>query len=118
MLEALLIRAVASVGVPERFRRIAGYIGLALSVLALLWLGKTLYDRSIIAEHDAKQDVAVLKADAVADDLAGKVAASGVAKVEKENEDARREAVGSDDPLKSGLDRLRSGKAGKDATTR
>jgi len=118
MLEALLIRIVASVGVPERFRRAAGYIGLAVAVIALLWLGKALYDRSVIAEHDAKQDVAVIKADAKADDIAGEVAASEQAKVEKENSDARREAMGSDDPLKSGLDRLRAGKAGNPKTTR
>lgn len=107
MLEAFLIRAVAAVGVPERFRRIAGYIGMAFAVIALLWLAKTLYDRSLIAEHDAKQESAVIKADAVADDIAGQVAASEQAEVEKENDDARKAAAAGDDPLADGLRALK-----------
>jgi hypothetical protein len=108
MLEAFLIRAVAAVGIPERFRRIAGYIGLALACITLLWLAKSLYDRSLIAEHDAKQETAVIKADAVADDVAGQVAASEQAKVEKENDNARKAANAGDDPLADGLRSLRN----------
>lgn len=107
MLEALLIRIVASVGVPERFRKVAGYIGLAIATIALLWRAKALYDRSVIAEHDAKQDVAVIKADAKADDIAGEVAASEQAKVEQENTDARKAANAGSDPLGDGLRSLR-----------
>ena len=81
MLEAFLIRMVASVGVPERFRRIAGYAVAIVAFVALLWIGKALYDRALIAEHDAKQEAAVLKADAKADDVAGQVAASQAAQV-------------------------------------
>jgi len=107
MLEAFLIRAVAAVGVPERFRRIAGYVGLALACITLLWLAKALYDRSLIAVHDAKQETAVIKADAVADDVAGQVAASEQAKVEKENDNARKAANAGDDPLADGLRALK-----------
>ena len=107
MLEAFLIRILASVGIPERFRSIAGYIGMAFAVIALLWLAKAFYDRSLIAEHDAKQDAAVIKADAIADDKAGQVSASQAARIEKENNDARKAAAGSDDPLADGLRALK-----------
>lgn len=50
--------------------------------------------------------------DAVADDIAGQIAASEAATVEQENTDARKAAAGSDDGLKSALDRLRTGKTG------
>lgn len=103
MLSDLFARMMAS----QRFRRIAGYIGLAVALLAALWLAKTLYDRALIAEHDSVQETAVLKADAAADDKAGQVAATEQAKVEKENQDARKAAAGSDDPLKSAFDQLR-----------
>lgn len=103
MIAALFARLMAS----QRFRRIAGYVGLAISLLAALWLAKALYDRALIADHDAAQEAAVLKADAVADDKAGQVAATEQAKVEKGNQDARNAAAGSDDPLKSAFDQLR-----------
>ncbi|MFN3456922.1 MAG: hypothetical protein ACK4Z8_05025 [Novosphingobium sp.] len=55
---------------------------------------------------------AVARVDAIADDVAGQVAASQAAAVEQENDDARKAAADSDDPLRAGLDRLRTGKTG------
>jgi len=107
MLETFLIRLVARIGVPERFRRVAGYIGLALAVVAMLGAVKWFYDRSVIADHEAKQDVAVLKADAGADDIAGQVAASEAATVEGRNNEARKASIGSPDPLGDGLRALK-----------
>jgi len=103
MLSALFVRAMAS----QRFRRIAGYIGLTIAAIALLWLGKALYDRSVVNDYKAERNAEVQQADAVADDLAGQIAASEAASVEKQNETARNAANGSDDPLKSGFDSLR-----------
>jgi len=88
MLEALLIRIVASVGIPERFRRIAGYIGLVVAVIALLWLGKALYDRSVIAEHDADIAAATIEARDVA---ASQRATDTIANAEQERQ--RNEAI-------------------------
>jgi len=87
MLEALLIRIVASVGVPERFRRIAGYIILAAAVVVLLWLAKAFYDRSVIAEHDADIAAATIEARDVA---ASQRATDTIANAEQERQ--RKEA--------------------------
>lgn len=64
--------------------------------------------------EQARQDdaAAVARVDAIADDVAGQVAASQAATVEQENTDARKSAADSDDPLRAGLDRLRTGKTG------
>lgn len=48
--------------------------------------------------------------DAVADDVAGQIAASEAADVERLNNEARKDAASGNDALKSGLDRLRAGK--------
>ncbi|AXU19698.1 hypothetical protein C7W88_12770 [Novosphingobium sp. THN1] len=64
-------------------------------------------------EQARKDDAAaVQRIDAIADDVAGQVAASQAATVEQENRDARQAASDSDDPLRAGLDRLRAGKTG------
>lgn len=63
-------------------------------------------------EQARKDDAAVVaKADAIADDVAGQVTASHAATTEQENRDARQAAADSDDPLRAGLDQLRTGKA-------
>nr|DAL40953.1 MAG TPA_asm: hypothetical protein [Caudoviricetes sp.] len=64
-------------------------------------------------EQARKDDAAaVAEVDAIADDVAGQVAASQAATTEQENRDARQAAADSDDPLRAGLDRLRAGKTG------
>jgi len=45
--------------------------------------------------------------DAVADDIAGQIAASEAATVEGQNDDARKAALGSPDPLGDGLRALK-----------
>lgn len=85
-------------------------IGLAL-ILALMW-ALNAYVADAVRKDRLEATVEVQKRDAVADDHAGQVAASQAATIEQENDNAREAAAGSDDPLKSGLDRLRTGKAG------
>lgn len=62
--------------------------------------------------EQARQDdaAAAQRIDAIADDVAGQVAASQAATVEQENRDARQAAADSDDPLRDGLRQLRTGK--------
>jgi len=77
------------------------------AALMLLVLAMHLHDRSVIATHEVKiarkaQVIATAAAESAAH------AAAGTAnEVEKGNEQARDAAARSDDPLKSGLDRLR-----------
>jgi hypothetical protein len=63
-------------------------------------------------ERARKDDAAaVAKVDAIADDVAGQVAASHAATTEQENRDARKAASAGTDPLGDGLRQLRTGKA-------
>lgn len=60
-----------------------------------------------------KDDAAAVAAvDAIADDTAGQVASAHASQFAKENDDARKAALDSTDPLRAGLDRLRAGKTG------
>lgn len=88
MLEAFLIHMVASVGVPERFRRIAGYAFAIAAVVALLWAGKALYDRSVIASHEADKAADSIEARDVA---ASQRATDTIANAEQERQ--RNEAI-------------------------
>lgn len=88
-------------------------IAAAVAVLALLW-ALNRYVAGEVQDDRNKAAVEALQGDARADDIAGQVAATEQATIERQNDEARREAVGSDDPLKSGLDRLRKRKAGSD----
>lgn len=62
--------------------------------------------------EQARRDdaAAVAKVDAIADDVAGQVAASHAATTEQENRDARDAANAGTDPLGDGLRQLRTGK--------
>jgi len=88
MLEALLIRIAASVGVPERFRKVAGYAVAVVALVALLWLGKTIYDRSVIADHEADIAADTIEARDVA---ASQRATDTIANAEQERQ--RNEAI-------------------------
>jgi hypothetical protein len=81
-------------------------IGLGL-VLAL-FVAFRLYVSGQVEKARLEDAAAAAKADAIADDVAGQVAASEAAKINRENDDARKDAAGSSDPLKSGLDSLRA----------
>lgn len=83
-------------------------IGVALIVG--LFITARAYVNGQVEQARLEDAAAVAKVDAIADDVAGQVAASEAASVQEGNDDARREAVGSDDPLKRGLDSLRAGK--------
>lgn len=104
---ALAIRLVAVIGVPERFQKLAAWVALILAAIALLWLAKTIYDRSIIREHE-REIVEEVRDKTEAGNAAATEATSETrGRIEQENDDARKAADGSDDPLKSALDRLR-----------
>lgn len=83
---------------------------LGVGLVVALFVAFRLYVAGQVEQARLEDAAAVARVDAIADDAAGQVAASEAASVEKQNDDARREAVGSDDPLKRGLDRLRTGK--------
>lgn len=85
-------------------------IGVALIVG--LFITARAYVNGQVEQARLEDAAAVAKVDAIADDIAGQVAASEAATIQQGNDDARREAVGSDDPLKSGLDSLRAKKTG------
>ena len=85
-------------------------IGVAIVLALMFALNRYVAD----AVHDDRLQATVeaQKADARADDLAGQVAASEQSKTQDENDEARKTAAGSSDPLKSGFDSLRRRKAG------
>jgi len=106
MLSAIIARAMAS----ERFRKLAGYIGLGFAALALLGAVYAAYKWHVASEvEQARADDALEAArmDAVADDIAGQIAASEAATVEGQNDDARKAANTGNDPLGDGLRSLR-----------
>lgn len=85
-------------------------IGLAL-ILALMWALNT-YVADAIHDDRLEATVEAQQRDAVADDRAGQVAASEAATIEQENDAMRKASMGSGDPLKAGLDRLRQRQTG------
>jgi len=83
---------------------------IGVGLVVALFVAFRLYVAGQVEQARLEDAAAVQRMDAIADDAAGQVAATEQAKIEKENADVRREALGSDDPLKSGLDRMRAGK--------
>jgi hypothetical protein len=57
----LLMKGALGFGVPQRFARVAGIVGLVLFLVIGLGVAKCAYDRSIIEEHDAKQEVKAVR---------------------------------------------------------
>lgn len=90
--------------------RWAQALGGGLALLLLLWGAKALYDRSVIEGHENEVTVQVQATASAAAEAADAAESQTRGEVEKGNDDARRAAAGSDDPLKSALDRLRAGK--------
>lgn len=88
-----------------RWAQFAG-IGVASALAFLLWLA--MHDRGVIADHEAEVTKQVEATSSAAATVAASAAAETRSEVEKANDDARDAAAGSDDPLKSGLDRLRA----------
>lgn len=91
--------------IPFILRHNRAFIALALVLTLAGWLWH--HDRQVIAQDRLEAAVEARRIDAIADDVAGQIAASEAATTEMENADAREAAADSDDPLKSGLDNLR-----------
>lgn len=81
---------------------------IAIAALGLAFLAWDYFDdRAAVREHERKIAEEVERLDAIADGEARAVASGETSKVEQQNDEARKAATGSDDPLKSALDRLR-----------
>jgi hypothetical protein len=62
-----LLSLFGKLGIPPQFRK-AALIGTAVVLLiAMLMVGKCSYDKSVIRNHEAKQEAATAKADRTAD---------------------------------------------------
>ena len=83
---------------------------IGVGAILALFIAFRLYVNGQVEQARLEDAAAVQRMDAIADDVAGKVAASEAASVQEGNDDARREAVGSDDPLAQGLRTIRSNK--------
>lgn len=78
-------------------------------LLALMW-ALNRYVANAVHDDRVETRNAALEADSKADDAAGQVAAAKASTIAQENDDARKAALDSDDPLRAGFDRLRAGK--------
>ena len=85
---------------------------IGVGAILALFIAFRLYVNGQVEQARLEDAAAVARVDAIADDVAGQVAASEAATIQQGNDDARREAMGSDDHLKSGLDSLRARKTG------
>ena len=57
--------------IPERFRKLAAIATLVVVAIGLFFIGKALYDRSVIKKHDAERNAKIEKANRKADATAG-----------------------------------------------
>lgn len=94
--------------------KLASWAALAALVIAFLAIGKCTYDANVIEKHSAK----VERADAKADAKAITTTAEKKGEIDASNERAKAAADGSDDPLRSALDSLRSETPGGDKAAR
>lgn len=85
---------------------------IGLGLILALFVAFRLYVAGQVEQARLEDAAAVAKADAIADDIAGQVAASEAATVEKENQDARKAANAGTDPLGDALRQLHKGKTG------
>lgn len=85
---------------------------LALGVALALFVAFRVYVSAQVEKARQEAALEAARMDQVADDVAGQVAESEAASVEKENDDARKAAHAGNDPLADGLSSLRKGKAG------
>lgn len=90
---AFLIAQAARIGIPDRFRKAASYAVLAATVLAGIWLAKTLYDRSVVQHYEAEKTAKTIEA---RDDAADQRAADAIA--DTQNEKDRIDAIESASP--------------------
>lgn len=91
-------------------QRAGAIIGILLTLVAVWKVFWWQYDKGVIEKHEEKVTETVASQSASASASASATVAETKSKVEKGNDDARKAASGSTDPLKSGLDRLHKGK--------
>lgn len=116
------VTLLARWGVPESVRRPLAILMGVGALIALTWAAWSLWlhfhDKSVIERHEEK---ITRQVEAVSSEAAASASAAvdhSRNEVEQANEDARKAAADSDDPLKSGLDRLRTGKGSPSAPAR
>ena len=85
---------------------------IGLGAILALFVAFRLYVNGQVEQARLEDAAAVQRMDAIADDVAGQVAASEAASVEKENQDARKAASTGTDPLGDALRQLHKGKTG------
>lgn len=64
----LILPIFLRLGLSQRLAKVAAWAALGIAALALLWLAKTLYDRSIVEDHEAKREAAASGAREIAAD--------------------------------------------------
>lgn len=89
---ALLVSLAARVGVPAPLRKAAGIAFAVVTLIALLSLGKCVYDRKLIAKHEAEAQADIAKKTRPADERAAATRLSDM-KRNMEHEAAERAAV-------------------------
>lgn len=94
-------------GLPAGIRRAALWIALALLTIALVWWFFRQHDAKVIERHEAATNAQVSEKASEGAAAGQKAADDTKAQIEQENDDARKVADGSDDPLAAALDRLR-----------
>ena len=108
-----LIALFARWGLPESIRRPLALASTIIAVAALCgllwtcWLGK--HDTAVVEKHEAAITQAVATQSAAAATAAASAASQTRSTVENTNDEARAAAARSpDDPLRAGIDRLRT----------
>lgn len=88
---------------------IAAVVGVLLAWgLWAVWLGN--HDAAVIERHEEGVTAEVERKDEAGDTAARETAAAEKSTVERQNDQARKAADGSDDPLRDGLRALRKGR--------
>ena len=106
-----LLTLFARWAVPERLRKPLAYLTLAVSLIALLALGKWLYDRNLIRDYEREATAEASASASAAAVEATEAVTETKSKVETTNEQARDAANRGADPLGDGLRSLRAAKA-------
>lgn len=83
---------------------------IGVGAILALFIAFRLYVNGQVEQARLEDAAAVAKVDAIADDVAGQVAASEAASVQEGNDDARKAASAGTDPLGDALRQLHKGK--------
>ena len=85
---------------------------IGLGAILALFIAFRVYVNGQVEQARLEDAAAVAKVDAIADDVAGQVAASEAASVQEGNDNARKAASAGTDPLGDALRQLHKGKTG------